>query len=64
MLLDIKKVMIAGAEKKMNLKDIAIAAGITQQTMLRIKQGQAIRMKTAGEIAEVLGVKVAELLKS
>ncbi len=63
MKLNIQKVMVAGAEKKMNFTDIAKAACLAPQTVFRIKKNQPIHMKTAGKIAEVLGVSVTELME-
>ena len=64
MVLDINKVMLAAAEKKMNWTEIREHTGIATVTIVRIQRGRPILMKTAGKLAEALGVRVADLLKS
>lgn len=62
MVLDIKKIMVAGADKRMTLTDVLTAAHMSKHTVKRIKDGAEVTMKTAGKLADVLGVSVAELL--
>ena len=64
MVLDVNKVMLAAAEKKMNWTEIRERSGISVATIVRVQHGKPILMKTAGKLAEVLGVKVADLLKN
>lgn len=64
MVLDINKVMLAAAEKKMNWTEIREHTGIATVTIVRIQHGKPILMKTAGKLAEALDVKVADLLKN
>lgn len=62
MILDIKKIMVAGADRQMTFKDVLTAAHMAKATVKRIKDGEEVTMKTAGKLAAVLGVSVAELL--
>lgn len=64
MILDVQKVMLAAAEKKLGVTEVFKLAHIATATIMRIKKGKEIQTKTAGKLAEVLGVSVADLLKS
>ena len=63
MILDIQKIMLASADKKMNWNELLKHTRISSVTLERIKHGRPVQMKTAGKLAEVLGVSVSELLK-
>ncbi len=63
MILDVQKVMLAAAEKKLGFTEAFKLAHIATATIMRIKKGKEIQTKTAGKLAEVLGVSVADLLK-
>ncbi len=64
MVLDIQKVLLAAAEKKMGITDVYKQAHISLKTAARIRNGETIQTKPAGKLAEALGVKVADLLKA
>lgn len=63
MILSIEKIRIAAANNRMTLKDLLTAAHVAKATVKRIKDGLQVNTKTAGKLAAVLGVDVAELLK-
>lgn len=62
MVLSIEKVKLAAAEKQMNFTDVLKLAHISPVTAKRIHDGFEIQTKTAGKLAAVLGVSVADLL--
>lgn len=62
MLLDIEKIMVAGADRQMTLTEVMNKAHMANATVKRIKNGEEVTMKSAGKLANVLGVKVADLL--
>lgn len=62
MILNIRKIMVAGANKQMTFKDILTSAHMAKATAKRIKEGKEVTMRTAGKLAAVLGVDVTELL--
>ncbi len=62
MKLDYEKVQIAGADKKMTVTQMLKAAKMSPTTMQRIRHGQNINMRSAGNLAEALGVSVRDLL--
>lgn len=62
MLLDIDKVKLAAAEKKMAFTEVLKLVHVSSFTARRIKNGGEVQTKTAGKLAEVLGVSVADLL--
>ena len=63
MILSIQKIRIAAANKQMTFKDLLSTAHVAKATVKRIKDGLQVSTKTAGKLAAVLGVDVAELLK-
>lgn len=63
MVLDIQKILLLTAEKRMNFTDVLKQAHISLRTAQRIRAGQELQTKTAGKLAEALGVRVADLLK-
>ena len=63
MILDYDKIMVAGADKLMTLKEVLAEAHMARATAKRIKNGEEVTMKTAGKLAAVLDVKVVDLLK-
>ncbi len=62
MVLSIDKIMAAGADKQMTLKEVLAAAHMARVTVKRIKNGEDVTMRTAGKLASVLGVSAASLL--
>ncbi len=62
MVLSIELVKLAAAEKKMGFTEVLKLAHISPITARRIKNGCEVQTKTAGKLAEVLGVSVADLL--
>ena len=62
MVLSIEKIMIAGAEKQMTLKDVLKEAHMAKATIKKIKEGKEVTMRTAGKLAAVLEVSVLELV--
>lgn len=62
MVLDIEKIKLAAAEKKMAFYQILKLAHISPRTAKRIQDGYEIQTKTAGKLASALGVTVADLL--
>lgn len=54
--------MIAGADRQMTLTEVLEKARMASATAKRIRNGDEVTMKTAGKLASVLGVSVAELL--
>lgn len=62
MVLSIERIMVAGADKQMSLKEVLTKAHMARATAKRIKNGEEVTMKTAGKLAAVLGVSVADLL--
>lgn len=64
MVLDYEKIMVLGADKQLTLKELLNAAKIARITAKRIKDGETVTMKTAGKLAAVLGVSVADLLQN
>ncbi len=63
MILSIEKIKIAAAGKQMTLTELLKLAHMSTVTAKRIKDGCEVQTKTAGKLAAVLGVDVAELLK-
>ena len=51
------------AEKQLNYKQLAIAAGITEKTLHAARSGAKIMTDTAGRIAAALGVPVNHLIE-
>ena len=51
------------AEKQLNYKQLAIAAGITEKTLHAARSGAKIRTDTAGRIAAALGVPIHHLIE-
>lgn len=51
------------AEKRLNFKQLANAAGVTEKTLKAARKGSAIRTDTAGRIAAALGVSVESIIK-
>ena len=51
------------AEKQLNYKQLAIAAGITEKTLYAARSGAQIRTDTAGRIAAALGVPIHHLIE-
>ncbi len=64
MILNYKKIEVAGANKQLTLKDITTKAHMARATLERIRNGNEVTMKTAGKLAAVLEVDVTELLQN
>ncbi len=64
MILNFSKIEAAGANKQMSMKDIYKKAHMARATLERIRNGNAVTMKTAGKLAAVLEVNVTDLLKN
>lgn len=62
MILSIEKIMIAGADKQMTLKDVLREAHMAKATIKKIKDGKEVTMRTAGKLSEVLEVSVLDLV--
>lgn len=62
MILSIERVKLAAAEKQMNFTEVLKLAHISSRTAKRIQDGYEVQTKTAGKLAAVLGVSVADLL--
>lgn len=62
MVLSIEKIMIAGADRRMTLKDVLKEAHMSKATVKKIKDGKEVTMRTAGKLAEVLNVSVLDLV--
>ncbi len=62
MKLSIEKIKIIVANKQMNITDMLKEAHVSTVTAGRIRDGKEVNTKTAGKIAAVLGVSVADLL--
>lgn len=63
MILDIEKIKLAAAEKALPFVEVLKRAHVSSVTARRIRNGYEIQTKTAGKLAAVLGVSVADLLK-
>lgn len=64
MLLDIEKIRIACARKKASLTEIIKKAHVSTLSAQRMRKGQNVTTKTAGKLAEALGVDVTEIMTS
>ncbi len=62
MILSIDKIKLAAAEKKLSFTEVLKLAHVSPITAKRIKDGCEVQTKTAGKLAAVLGVSVADLL--
>ena len=51
------------AAQARSYKHVATAAGITERTLSRARNGREIRPETAGRIASALGVNITDLVK-
>lgn len=62
--IDGKKVAIMIAERKLNFHEAAVSAGLTAASLSAIVNGKTKKANyaTAGKIAEMLGVGVAEIM--
>lgn len=56
-----KTIETRAAEKQLNFKQLATAAGVTEKTLQAARKGDEIRTDTAGRIAAALGLPVSEL---
>lgn len=63
MKVDKKKAQLAMARAYMNAKDLAVAAGISYQTIRQILNERNTRPDSLGRIAKALGVDVTEIMK-
>lgn len=64
MRIDIEKLDIAICKKRMMLKDVARASGITENCFRNIRQGKAEpRLRTIGKIASALDVNIKDIIK-
>lgn len=62
MILDRNKIELQMARLKMTRNDLG-TAGLPIRTYYRIREGRNVKPATAGRIAEILRVDVAELVK-
>lgn len=62
MVLSMEKIKIIVANKRMNLTDMLKEAHVSTVTAGRIRDGKEVNTKTAGKLAAVLGVDVAEIV--
>ena len=51
------------AEKQLNYKQLATAAGVTERTLQAARSGREIRTDTAGRIAAALDLSINEIIK-
>ena len=51
------------ADKQMNYKQLAAAAGVNQKTIHAARSGAEIRTDTAGRIAAALGIPITEIIE-
>lgn len=63
MCIDGDKLAIALARACMSVSDLSEKTGIPVNTIVNVKRRRVTRPKTAGKIAQALGVDVTELLK-
>ena len=63
MTLDRKKVDIIFAKKKMNVSEFCQSVGFSRNRFYMVMNSKKISPKTAGRIAEALGVDVTEILE-
>ena len=63
MFLNKEKFDVALAVKKLTLDELSQKAGITKQTICRIRRGDSLIPKTVGKLAEALEVDVEFLVK-
>ena len=61
-LLSIIKITRVAANKQMNFTDVCKLAQVSYRTVKHIKDGLAVRTKTAGRLAAALGVDVADIM--
>ncbi len=64
MILDFEKMLLIMARQTKTKQDIQKQAKISNSTLKRIQDGEAVGTKTAGKLAKTLGVDVTDLLKS
>lgn len=58
-----RKLDLALARKRMNLRDLRGNKIVSQQTLTRIRQGEEVLPKTVGYIASALGVDPKEIIE-
>ena len=63
MIIDGKAIETRAAEKQLNYKQLATAAGLTEKTLQAARSGSAIRTDTAGRIAAALDLSISDLIK-
>lgn len=64
MKIDTEKLDFAICEKRMMLKDVAHASGITEQAFRNIRIGKSEpKLSTLGRIASALGVNIKDIIK-
>lgn len=61
--LDSKAIRLLMLEKKMTFRALAKAACITETTAQKIVRGARVNAKTAGKIADALGVDAKSIIK-
>lgn len=62
--LDMKKVKLIMARKKLSVSDIASKCGVTKQRISCIFNNLNVTPKTAGRIADALEVDVTEIIEN
>lgn len=63
MILDIGKIRVAMARKCWDVNDLAEQCGVFKTNIQSILNRQVVRPKTAGMLAQALGVDVTEIIK-
>ena len=62
-MIDGKAIETRAAEMRLNYKQLANAAGVTEKTLQAARSGREIRTDTAGRIAAALDLSISELVK-
>ena len=61
--IDGKKMEVTMAQKNMSLSDLSKQAGLSRQTLYKVRMGRNARVTTVGGIAKALGIDPTEIIK-
>lgn len=60
--LNVEKMLLAMAEKKLNCSTLAKASGVSRASISYIRNGKSCKPDIAGKLADALGIPVSELI--